>query len=199
MSGWEQLRRLDLQVRPIDKWPGVLRVGNRPWSRFSASLADTLELLARELRFLGAKQIVLQAAFRERDIRLDGLPRATARPDHPGLILAFESKFGPLQYATDEYRDWEDNLRAIALSLEALRKVDRYGVSKRGEQYRGWRALTTGTDPADQIATQEQAEDFLAEWDGDWRRAAAETHPDRGGDPDRFRQVMKARELLVGA
>jgi hypothetical protein len=158
-----------------------------------------MELLARELRFLDARQIVLQAAFRERDIRLDGLPRANATPEHPGLILAFESRFGPLQYSTDEYRVWDENLRAIALSLEALRKVDRYGVSKRGEQYRGWRAITAGgEDPAELITSREQAEDFLAEWDGDWKRAARETHPDTGGDEARFRQVMRAKQLVAG-
>ena len=35
------------------------------------------------------------------------------------------------------------NLRSIALGLKALRAVDRYGVSRRGEQYAGFRAALT--------------------------------------------------------
>jgi hypothetical protein len=34
---------------------------------------------------------------------------------------------------------WQDNLRAVALGLEALRRVERYGIAQRGEQYAGWR------------------------------------------------------------
>ena len=33
------------------------------------------------------------------------------------------------RYATDAYGDWKSNLRAIALGLEALRAVDRYGLA----------------------------------------------------------------------
>src|SRR5690606_5164123 len=80
----------------------------------------------------------------EDDIRLDGLPRANARPGHQGVVLAFDSKYGPLKYATDTFDRWQDNLRAIALGLESLRRVDRYGITKRGEQYTGWRQLPAG-------------------------------------------------------
>lgn len=54
------------------------------------------------------------------------------------------------------------------------------------------------TDPADAIATPEQARAFLGKWDGDFKRAVRETHPDAGGDPTEFRKVIRAREL-VGA
>jgi hypothetical protein len=30
-----------------------------------------------------------------------------------------------------------------------------------------------------------------------WRRAAAASHPDAGGDPERFRQVLAARDRLA--
>jgi hypothetical protein len=78
---------------------------------------------------------VLQVDLAERDIRVDGLPRSNARyGSHPGAIVSFDSRRGPLRYATDEFTEWKANLRAVALSLKALRDVDRYGVSKRGEQ-----------------------------------------------------------------
>lgn len=194
MSYYE-LSRLGVTFRPIEGWP-VDFTRHRRRSSFSASLTRTVELLARELRYLAARQIVLQLAVSEGALRVDGLPRASAQPEHPGVVLAFESKWGPLKYATDEFSTWQDNLRAIALSMEALRKVDRYGVSKRGEQYTGWKALPASTDPAAAIQTKEQAREVLARYNGDVRAAIRATHPDTGGDPDEFRRVVKARDLL---
>lgn len=45
-----------------------------------------------------------------------------------------------LVYATDACVLWRHNVRSIALGLEALRAVDRFGISRRGEQYAGFRA-----------------------------------------------------------
>jgi hypothetical protein len=51
-----------------------------------------------------------------------------------------------LIYATDACELWQHNVRSIALGLEALRAVDRYGITRRGEQYAGFRAaLTAGS------------------------------------------------------
>lgn len=116
------------------------------------------------------------------------------------MRISFKSKHGPLAYATGEFDDWRDNLRAIALSLEALRAVDRYGVSKRGEQYRGWRQISATTGNADDLlTTRAQAVEFLSRWDGDVKEAFRATHPDHGGDPDVFRLVVRARDLIGGA
>jgi hypothetical protein len=179
VSGFDELRRLGVVFRPIDTWPGE-RTLSRQHSPFSASLSTTVNQLARELNQLRAKQVVVQIAIGERDIRLDGFPKANAHASHPGVVLAFESKYGPLKYATDVYWSWQDNLRAIALSMESLRRVDRYGVSKRGEQYQGWRALPAGSDDTHGIPDARAAREYLETvYGGDLRRALMETHPDR--------------------
>lgn len=191
---WHELQALDVTVRPFDGTPPACAYRR---SLFLAPLRKTVVLLARELRELRAKRVVLELDLSERDIRLDGWPRADARPASPAVVLSFESKHGPLRYATAEYSDWQDNLRAIALSMEALRSVDRYGVSKRGEQYRGWRAIEAkSAEPADFISTREQAKAFLDEHGGSFKAAAAKFHPDKGGDPKLFRAAVRARELV---
>lgn len=202
---WNDLAYMGLRVRPFD---GSAPQSASRRSLFSAGLRPTLKLLTRELEHLDADNIVVELDVREQDIRLDGYPRANARALSPAVRVTFESKHGPLRYETAEYDTWQDNLRAIALSMEALRAVDRYGVSKRGEQYRGWRALPTGTDPADSTVTREQALAVIKFHAGvDPVLAAASipeaikaaikaTHPDRGGDPDEFRKVMRAKEIL---
>jgi hypothetical protein len=217
---------MKLIARPIDQWPGKLLGDDiyRDWPRFTASWSDTTDLLAREVRQLTRygrePEVVLQLAVTETDLRLDGWIRASARPAHPGVIVAFESRHGPLRYATDLFRGnsdmpgWQANVRAIALGLEALRKVDRYGISKDGQQYRGWQALPPGqpTEVGPAMTVDEAARLLLYHGDGTgtvalvlgdrryrdlmYRQAAKRLHPDAGGDPADFRRLQEARKLL---
>jgi hypothetical protein len=152
---------------------------------------DTLELLKRELSKLGAHSAVIELALTEREIRLDGWPRAEARPSHPGVVISFESKHGPLRYGTDAFPHWQENVRAIALGLEALRKVERYGIGKRGEQYQGWRQLGDGSEG---MSTRD-AEALLEGYGGE-KAALKAAHPDTGGSDEDFAEVQRARQVL---
>lgn len=137
----------DMTVKPIVEWPGKLKT-TRITSQFRSSTSrrpipvrQTLAALQRELDQLRAKDVILQVAITADQFRIDGRPRAGAAAVHPGVILTMNTPHGALSYPCDTFLTWEDNLRAIALALEALRKVDRYGVSGRGEQYRGFLAI----------------------------------------------------------
>lgn len=185
-------------TRPITLWPHQATT-RRQRSQFSAGWSDTRDLLVREARQLGATSLVLQLAVTEEDIRLDGEIRAQARPAHPGVIVSFESRHGPLEYATDVFDRWQDNVRAVALGLEALRRVDRYGIAKRGEQYRGWKQLAAGDD--DGGASVQRGRELIAAFGG-LNRALRATHPDTRGivsggstmTDDDFRSVQLAGE-----
>ena len=201
-------------LRPIsDRTPFT---GKHVYSDFDSTWGSTYSLLARELRALDAKNVVLELDYRDRDIRVDGQLRADARCQSPAVRLAFESKHGALTYATDRfvkrgYRnqmdDWQHNVRAIALGLEALRKVDRYGITQRGEQYAGWKALPSGIAMGASHMTRTEALriiDMLADdpqgnasltWK--IRNAKARTHPDvHGGDRTLWDQVEQAIQVL---
>src|SRR5206468_4280936 len=135
-----------MTFRPLT-WLGPTTPAYRRRSRyaFKASWKGTLDLLERELTYLKAGEIAIEADFAESDIRLDGMPRGNARqPQFPGIRLAFNSKAGPLVYQTDTCEFWQHNVRSIALGLEALRAVDRYGITTRHEQYQGYRQIETG-------------------------------------------------------
>ncbi len=176
--------------RPIVTWPGELTKLRRS-SPFRATWSSTMTLLDTELQAIQGRDVVIQRAFKEADLRLDGEPRPGAKPEHPGVILSFDSKYGPLQYATDAFYAWDDNVRAIALALEALRKVDRYGVSKRGEQYRGWKALPSGE------LSKAEARKWIEEHGGSVAAALKETHPDTGGTAADLQRTMQARKVLA--
>jgi hypothetical protein len=201
-----------LTLRPIQAWPGTMTADrDRRRSNFSAPWRSTLDTLDRELWHLNAHTRVLQVAMREQDFRIDGMPRANAKAEHPGIILSFHAPdVGDLSYPCDTFTTWQDNLRAIALALEALRKVDRYGVTRRGEQYRGWKAIEDKATALPAAMTVDQALAVLARFSGatvaeledrDELRAARriaqrKTHPDVGGSAGDFQQVQRAIDAL---
>jgi len=215
------------EIRPLGPWIDPVTADRRSAHQFRASWQDTLDLLDKETELLGAALVVLQVDVTEGELRRDGMLRAGARVGFPGVRVSFDSIHGPLTYSTDAYErwwgnglaSWQANIRAIALALGALRAVDRYGVSGRGEQYRGWTAIAAR--PAEM--TREQAAEFIAHWAGNWsgndtatqarmiladpvavlahsyRLAAKRAHPDlTGDDGDTMARLNAARDLLQG-
>jgi hypothetical protein len=90
-----------------------------------------MSLLARELSQLNARLVVVQIAMQEWDFRQDGIPYANARADHPGVVIAFESRHGPLKFAVDTFTSWEDNLRAGNIPFVQVEQPDSYLDSRR--------------------------------------------------------------------
>lgn len=213
-----------MTLRPIDRWPHSL-TRDRRRSNFSAQWSDTLTRLERELWYLRKGEqyapAVLQIAMREQDFRIsDGMPRATAKAEHPGVILSIESRYGQLSYPCDTFTRWQDNLRAIALGLEALRKVERYGITQTGQQYRGWQAIEAKATPLAQtpagaavyLAKAAQGnDDSVSDWAhrilhnpetarSTYRKARANAHPDRhAGDRTAWDAVESAANTLRAA
>jgi hypothetical protein len=208
-----------MQIRFHAMAPGDFppRTSTRVGSSFTVSWTRALEDLERELAYLGARDVVISVGLREEDIRLDGWPRSGAKATHPGVIVSFDSKHGPLRYFCDEYAEghnwtttryltgYQANLRAIALGLAALRAVDRYGITRRGEQYTGWKALPQGNGPV----TRQEAEqvirrfamkagyDVMIDEEPDAiRKALFASHPDHGGTTEDFDLVQQARRIL---
>lgn len=197
---------LDYEFQPLTEWPGE-RTKNRQKSRFDSPWGKTLDLLDRELEHLLAKNIIIQADCERSEIRIDGRLRASAKLRSPSVILSFDSKHGALSYPCDKFTNWQDNLRAIALSLEALRMVDRYGVTRRAEQYRGWEKLSGPGTSATPITTamgtilvaagiHGSRPIVASELESLYRKAVLRTHPDHGGSAEEFKHVQAAKETL---
>jgi hypothetical protein len=215
---------MDLLFRPLDPPPAHWRRAHdeRPTSPFDATYSQTLELLERELRELESRESFLQVVAGPSGVRLDGRLRANAVVDHPGVMLTIDSRaHGTLVYETDRFGRkpaykanagpaWQENLRAIALGLEALRKVERYGIASRGQQYAGYRELGAGgpIELGSAMTLEEAAEllfpddperliDFPDEAAERFRWLAKKAHPDAGGDAEIFRRLTEARDLLT--
>jgi len=204
---------LEYKIKPITKWPGEMTPRHkRKRSPFSATWGATLELLETELNYLRGSNVIIQMAYREKDLTFDGGIRASARPvDHPGIILTFNSKHGPLSYWTDQYIDWEANVRAVAFALKALRQIDRYGVSKQGTQYAGYKQLGAAPSNRHKELTEAEAAAFLCDHTGiptdallgvpaifelAYRDAQKKLHPDVGGSHELFIRLTEAAAVL---
>ncbi len=181
---------MSIIFRPIPVWPHAI-TPERRYSLFDTPFPRTLALLEREVEWLGGRDIILGLGLTEADIRNDGRPRAAARATHPGVEISFDTRaIGRQSYATDQYTDWQDNVRAVALSLEALRAVERWGVSK-GRQYAGFAQLTAGP------GKEERGRQLIARH-GSITAALRATHPDTGGDSadeGDFDAVMAVKRL----
>lgn len=221
-----------LVYRSLGQWTDPI-TDPRESCPFSASWDDTKKLLLREVEQISDTfEVVLEVDTAERNIRQDGFMRADAKVSSPFVVVSFDSKFGPLRYACDTYEQrwyrgmeaWKANVRAVALSLNALRSVQRWGIGVRGEAYTGWAALPPGMPmgigPAKM--TVEEAAGLLHRSAGAamfahgqqlepgqlildpklaalaYRAAAKNYHPDNGGDADTFKRLKEARDLLIG-
>lgn len=195
---------MQIKYRPIaNDWQGERTTWQtRRRTPFFSTWEKTQKLLDRELAALGAEEVVFQLDMPERDIRLDGYPRSNARPASPAVIVSFKSRHGWLRYQCDAFEGgadgWQDNVRAIALGLEALRQVERYGITKRGEQYTGWKALPETT------LSQQEAIQLLMRMSGErsndfsylYRLAAKRVHPDTGGSREDWDKLQRAKTVL---
>lgn len=63
---------MEYQFRVLESWPGE-RTRTRLRSSFRTAWQKTLDLLERELKFLSARQVVIQADCDASEIRLDGM------------------------------------------------------------------------------------------------------------------------------
>lgn len=181
---------MNIEYGPITTWPGERTPpGAHRFSPFRASFSESLDLLERELAVLDATSVTVELAIPADQWRLDGRPRASAVADHSGVVVRATTKHGDLAYATDRFTHWHSNLRAVALGLEALRKLERYGIANRGEQYQGWKALPSG-----QAAPSAARGRDLIRRHRSLRAALMATHPDRGGNAEEFADVQAARE-----
>lgn len=190
-------------------WPGK-RTTFPKTAPFKSSWTKDLAALDRELRHLGARKVefALELPRGAMDLRQDGMLKADARPGR-AIIISFLDRDGVRHaYPCDRYGWWQDNVHAIAVVLEDLRRAERYGVQS-ALLRAGFKALPSQTAPtitaaaaaaivtegtlyADHELLANRAIAIEAV-----RSAVFRTHPDRnGGERAAYDRVDQARKVL---
>jgi hypothetical protein len=193
------------------RWPpGQPRTLKPRRASFKITAGDARKDLLYELYKLGARGVVLSTNV---PLRRDGLPYADGDPADAGVAVYFElpDDRGVMvehEIACDAWDRVKDNMRAIGLTVQAIRGVERWGSTSLMRRvfsaFRMLPAAGNGARPWREVLHASHPGLSLADVKGIYRRLAAEIHPDRGGAHEQMAELNAAmvaaeRELGNGA
>lgn len=199
------------------QWPANqprTRAGDRKESKFGTvvtnehgragmrhrSIWECVERVRAELRRTGAITVVISSML---PLRNDGLPRSDASQvpqGDPGVAVYWtrrvRGRLQPHAMPCDRWNKVADNLYAIALSIEALRGMERWGAVSLEQAFAGFAALPPGDGT--EIIPRQPVVDWRTILGGTWpeelepaeilgiakarhRKLIAIAHPDAGG------------------
>lgn len=180
-----------------DGWTRTPAIARKPARSFKVSTHRARSELYEELRRLGAVGVVLSTNLPIR--KSDGQFHIDARePADPGVAVYFERNGKPQVLACDHYLGVGTNIRAVGLTIAALRSIERYGATELLERaFTGFKALPAakpwhqvlGVEPTAPPAEIEEA--YQAEV---WNR-----HPDRGGSTEALQELIAAMQAAKNA
>jgi len=160
-------------------------------TRLGAS--DAADRLERQLEALGASGAILST---NQPLRLDGRPKGNlADPSDPGAAVYFTLNGKPRVLACDKWDRVADNIAALAAHIDALRRIDRYGVGTLDQAFTGYVGLPSkGQTWRTTLGFQPDAVVTKAEIDHAFRERAREAHPDAPrGSHDAMASLTQAR------
>jgi len=177
-----QTRRRSGQFRDHGSWIGIPGAVSR---------------LQAEIDRLGGEEVTLSTNLKP---RLDGGVVANqGEPADPGVAIYFRFKGRATVLACDRYYRVADNIAAIAAHIDALRRIERYGVGTIEQALAGYRSL-----PADSAADWRQVFGFGKQEDVSaeqlqqvFKARAALAHPDKGGTDEGMMHLNRAREFAL--
>lgn len=191
---------------------------NRPvqgsYGRRRPTVSEGVRDVVHEVRLLGGTDLKISTSL---GVKADGLPRSSdGRPTDPGVAVYFRRHGRPLVFACDAYDDAGVNLRAIGLTLEAKRGIERWGCATAEREFQGYAALPgpehfaadgsarVADSPSGFLVAVEQpwavlgvAEDAPPEVvDAAYRTLAKRAHPDAGGSHEAMTRLNQARDAM---
>jgi len=189
------------------RWPvGWTRThrDDRRASIYQVSFARARDELLRSVRLIGGVDVVISSDIA---LRRDGLPYANqGEPRDPGIAVYWSQDNQPRVMACDCWRTVRDNLRAVGLTIDALRAIDRSGATQLLERaFTGFAALPANAGVNDNGAP-DWREVFCLSRDTVVNRAQLEmlyramvrdAHPDLAGDNERMVRLNRARDAAL--
>jgi DnaJ-like protein len=197
-TGWKRTSALQRERATFGKTvtkPGALKPDNtRETVKHKGQLnaSDATIRLDAEIERLGGTEAVLSTNLR---LRLDGVPRSDqGEPFDPGAAVYFRLKGKPRCLACDKWDRVADNIAALAQHIDALRRIERYGVGTMEQAFAGYAQLQAS--PSDWWIVLEVTSDATtAQIDDAFRRLAKLAHPDAGGSHEQMARLNAARDI----
>lgn len=156
------------------------------------------QLLSRELRFMNVGDWIISSNLA---VRQDGLPYANQKaPDDTGVVLYFTRKGVDIAISCDAWHYVDANLRAIGLTIEAIRGMERWGTEEMIDRaFTGFKALPESIVLGEHTARAWwEVLEVSQEASPEVRKAAYNSllhkrHPDKGGTQWEFEELQKAK------
>lgn len=180
------------------------REGNSWRTSQPITVAGATQRLREELGRMAVRDddLVLSTNLR---LRLDGLPRSDqSQPADPGAAVYWNDPWSaaPRCMAIDCYTRVEQNIAALAATIEAMRAIERHGgaiVLERaftgftalpppivaGMARPWWEVLGVPRDAGVQTIA------------AAWRSLSSQHHPDKGGTAERMAEINTARDAAL--
>jgi hypothetical protein len=178
---------------------------NGSYTPFRAlTLHEAIERVRGELirMAIDPQEVVISTNVR---LRLDGTPRSgEPQPADPGAAVYWREQFQgnrPMVMAIDQYDRIEDNLAAVAATIEAMRAIERHGGAVILERaFTGFLALPApgGQRPWRAVFDFGESE-LVTQRDvrARYRYLASERHSDKGGSDAAMAELNVARDLAL--
>lgn len=198
---------LDADAYPLywpEQWPRTPPGARESTTRYKITFSDARDRVVRELKLLGATEIVLSTNI---PLRRDGLPRMdVAEPSDSGVALYWVERGKylagtgrheqiPRVIACDHWRKVRDNMRAIGLAIEALRALKRSGATQVADKaFTGFAALPAqaGASSWRKVLGFNGGPVSRADIEDAFKRAVRSAHPDLGGSHERMVELNAA-------
>ena len=130
-------------------------------AKFEAVFTRDRDSVIRQLKMRGSQVVITS----DLPTRSDGLPYASSTCNDPGIAVYWVEKGRERVIACDRWRKIDLNLRAIEMSIEAMRGLDRWGASEMVERaFAGFAALPAAGGTS--VESPEVAAVVIRSWQG---------------------------------
>lgn len=173
---------------------------HREAARFETGFARARDNVVREVELLCGKYTKTNLIISTNiALRRDGLPLANQRqPEDTGVAVYFNYKGKQVCFACDRWKKIEDNMHAIAKTIDALRGIARWGTGDMLEAaFKGFVALPSPTSKRTwrevmgfDLAYRPHGDDIKHRY----RELASKRHPDKGGSDSAMSELNLARD-----
>jgi hypothetical protein len=172
-------------------WPKT-EPGKKEDGRFNQSLATALNNLKTEVVRLGGKNLVLSSNY----------TLGADRPAESGVVAYFQLDQASIAVPCDRWKLVEHNIRAIALTIEAMRGMERWGAKHMiSAMFSGFKALPekgSGVDPYEIMGLKRGQEYTEKQITDAFREQSKVCHPDKpGGSNEKWLALRESHDLIM--
>lgn len=181
-----------IEAYPL-QWPiGYKREPFQRHARFDTSFGNARDKMVKELRLMGAKDVVISTNV---PLRNDGLPYANFKSlQDTGVAVYFTYEKEQMVFCCDRWRKVEDNMQAICKTINSFRMMPEWGVSDMLKRaFTGFKTLpaaTTAKSWWEILGVDKRTnKDAITKA---YRNLAKMHHPDAGGSHHHFTELNAA-------